>query len=106
MYFKIIAPDLILTILLHILCDAYVPVCVHEGQEVFPVEVHVVHALLANNFVMANVSVHLISDRPVQTVAIVVDSDNAQIGLILYLLAPFLLLPLLLDFFQLVSLEC
>ena len=105
LYLEVVTPDLILAILLYILGNASVPVRIYKGQEVLPVEVHVVHALLANNLVMANVSVNLICNCSVQTVAVVVDSDDAQIGFSLYLLAPCLLLPLLFDFLKLLSLE-
>ncbi len=103
--FEIVSPALVLTILDYVVFDVRVAILVDKGCKVLALQVDVVHAFLAYKLVLAIVAIHLISHSTIQTITIILNSDNPQSCLILHFISVFSLFVFVLDLSQLVSLE-
>ena len=105
LYFDVVAPYLVPFVLRNVLSYRAVALLVYEAHEVLALQVDVLHALEPYNLVMLVIAVELPRDRTIETVAVIFGLQHGKPCDSLQPLLKLLLLLLLFDLQQLVSLK-
>ena len=101
----VVAPHFILPILDNVLLYARVFVSVDVLHEVLTLQVHVVHYLLSDQYMLATITVYLKRQCSIQAITIIFHPDNSHPRLSFQLLSIPLLLDLILDLLHLIPLK-
>ena len=77
LYLNIVAPNFVLSVVNDVIFHGVVAITINESSKVLALQVDVVHTLLANQAVVATITIELLRNRSVKTIAVVFLFDDS-----------------------------